>query len=177
LVHVTFTTQRKACLPFHINSIHLPQQDVKYLGLHLDWRLTWHKHIFTKQKQLEMMLTSMHWLLGQKSKLSTSNKIFIYKVIFKPIWTYGIHQWGMGSTSNIEILEHYQSEVVCVIIGAPWYVLNVVIRKDLQTPTVKEEIRHYSSQHSVRLSVHQNDLVVNLMAQPDNTRRLQRHSK
>jgi hypothetical protein len=29
----------------------------------------------------------------------------------------------------------------------------------------------------VRLSVHQNDLVVNLMAQPDNTRRLQRHSK
>jgi hypothetical protein len=26
-----------------------------------------------------------------------------------------------------------------------WYVPNVVIRRDLQIPTVKEEIRHYSS--------------------------------
>jgi hypothetical protein len=28
----------------------------------------------------------------------------------------------------------------------PWYVPNTVIRSNLQTPTVKEEIRHYSSQ-------------------------------
>jgi hypothetical protein len=53
---------------------------------------------------------------------------------------------------------------------APWFVPNTVIRRDLQTPTVKEEIRHYISQYSVRLSVHPNDLVVNLMAQPGNGR-------
>jgi hypothetical protein len=40
--------------------------------------------------------------------------------------------------------------------------------------SLKEEIRHYSSQYSVRLSVHPNDLVVNLMVQPDNIRRLRR---
>jgi hypothetical protein len=40
--------------------------------------------------------------------------------------------------------------------------------KDLQTPTVQEEIRHNSSQYSARLSVHPNDFVVNLLAQPDN---------
>jgi hypothetical protein len=36
-------------------------------------------------------------------------------------------------------------------------------------PTVKEEIRHYSSQYSARLSTHPNDLIVNLIEQPDNT--------
>jgi hypothetical protein len=45
-------------------------------------------------------------------------------------------------TSNIEILEHFQSKVLCIIVDVPWYVPNVVIRTDLQTPTVKKEIRH-----------------------------------
>jgi hypothetical protein len=34
--------------PVHINNMQLPQEDVKYLGLHLDRRLTWHKQIFAK---------------------------------------------------------------------------------------------------------------------------------
>jgi hypothetical protein len=42
-------------------------------------------------------------------------------------------------------------------------------------PIVKIEISHYSSQYSARLSVHPNGPVVNLMAQPDNNRRLRRH--
>jgi hypothetical protein len=30
------------------NSLQLPQEDAKNLGLHPDRRLTWHKHIFAK---------------------------------------------------------------------------------------------------------------------------------
>jgi hypothetical protein len=41
--HITFTTRRGTCLPVHINNVQLPQtEEVKYLGLHLDRRLTWH---------------------------------------------------------------------------------------------------------------------------------------
>jgi hypothetical protein len=87
------------------------------------------------------------------------------------IW---IQQWDTASTSNVEILELFQSKVLRMIVDASWYVPNTVIRRFLQTPTVKEEIRHYSSQYSARLSGHPNDLVVNLMAKPEN-RRLRRH--
>jgi hypothetical protein len=76
-IHVTFTTPRETC-PVHINNVQLPQEDdVKYLGLHLDRRLTFHKHIFAKRKQLGITLTKMYWLLGCKSKLSTSKKLVI----------------------------------------------------------------------------------------------------
>jgi hypothetical protein len=45
---------------------------------------------------------------------------------------------------------------------------------DLQTPTIKEEIRQYISQYSARLSAHPNDLTVSLIELPDN-RRLRTH--
>jgi hypothetical protein len=116
----------------------------------------------------------MYWLLGRKTKLSTSNKLLIYKTILKPISTYGIQLSGTASTYNIEILERFQSKALRMLLDETWYVPNTVIRRDLQTPTVKEEIRRYSSQYSARLSAHPNGLVVNLMELPDN-RRLRRH--
>jgi hypothetical protein len=98
-------------------------EEVKYLGLQLDRRLTWHKHIFAKRKHLGIRLSKIYRLLDRKSKLSISNKLLAYKVIFKPIWTYGIQLWGSASISNIEILERFQREVLRMITDAPCYVL------------------------------------------------------
>jgi carbonic anhydrase len=106
--------------------------------------------------------------------LTLSGLRLIYKMILKPIWTNGKQLWGTASTSNVEILERFQSKALRMIVDAPWYMPNTIIRRDLQTPTVKEEIRRYSSQYSARLGAHPNGLVVNLMELPDN-RRLRRH--
>jgi hypothetical protein len=61
-----------------------------------------------------------------------------------------------------------------MIVDAPWLVPNTFIQRDLQIQTVKEEIRRYSSQYSVRLSAHPNGLTENLMELPDN-KGLRRH--
>jgi hypothetical protein len=174
-IHVAFTTRRETWPPVRINNVKLPQEkDIKNLGLHLDRRFTRHKHIFAKRKQLGITLTKMYCIFGRKSKLSTSNKLLIYKPILKPIWTYEIQLWGTASTSNIEILECFQSKVLCMIEDAPSYVPNTIIRRDLQIPTVKEEIRRYSFQYSASLSAHTNNIIVNLVELPDN-RRFWRH--
>jgi hypothetical protein len=61
--HATFTTRRETCPLIHINIVQFSQaEDVKYLGLHLGRRLTWHKHIFAKHKQLGITLTIISML-------------------------------------------------------------------------------------------------------------------
>jgi hypothetical protein len=75
---------------------------------------------FIRCKQLGITLTKMYWLLGRKSKLSTSNKLLIYKTILKSIWTYGIQLSGMASTFNTEILECFQTKALRMIVDAPW---------------------------------------------------------
>jgi hypothetical protein len=40
-IHLPFSTQRETCPRIHIDNVQLPQkEDIKYLGLHLDRRLT-----------------------------------------------------------------------------------------------------------------------------------------
>jgi hypothetical protein len=165
--HVTFTTRTGMCLPVLMNSLQLHCADqVKYLGLHLDRKLAWHHHIFATRNQLGLTLTKLYWLLGRSSRPSLRNKLLLYKTILKPIWTYGIQLWGTASTSNIEILERFQSKALRIIVDAPWYVPNNHICRDLQITSVKEEIRRYSSQYSARLSTHPNDQILTLMELP-----------
>ena len=49
--HITFTLNRETCPAVTLNGQYIPQRETaKYLGIHLDRRLTWQKHIFTKRK-------------------------------------------------------------------------------------------------------------------------------
>jgi hypothetical protein len=75
----------------------------------------------------------------------------------------------------IEIAERFQSKALHMTVDAPWYVPNTVSQRAPQIPIGKEETRRYSSQYSALLSAHPNDVVGNLMEQPDKNRSLQRH--
>jgi hypothetical protein len=93
----------------------------------------------TKRKQLDLKLRNLYWIIGHKSLLSLENKLLVYKVILKPVWTYGIQLWGTASNSNLKILARFQLKVLRIITGAPWYMPNTIIKRDLQIPTVKQE--------------------------------------
>lgn len=176
--HVTFTLRRDTCPPVTLNNEELPQDDnAKYLGMHLDRRLTWQKHIWTKRKQLDLKLRSMYWLIGRHSQMTTQSKLTIYKAILKPIWTYGIQLWGTASNSNIEILERFQTKTLRAIFNIPFYISNKIIYLDLKVPTVKQEITKYSNNYQKRLSKHKNELALRLSGdQSLQYKRLKRHS-
>jgi ferric iron reductase protein FhuF len=104
----------------------------------------------------------LYWLLGRRSKLNLSNKLLIYKVAIEPLWNYGFKYEGAASTSNIEILERSESKALSLIAYAPWYVPNAIIRRHLQVPFVKEEIRSLRAQYYAGLCTQPNLLATQL---------------
>lgn len=174
-VHVTFITSGETCPPVNLNDHPIPQaEDDKYLGVYLDRRLTWKKHIFTKRKQLGRQLSKMYWILGRRFELSLGNKILIYKSILKPVWTYGIQLWGTAANSNLEILQRFQPKMLRIIVDVPWFVTNESLHRDLKMPTIKEEIKNLAIRYRDRLEIHPNAYSVGLMKEDGSVRRLKR---
>lgn len=162
-VQVTFTLRRGDCPPVKLDGAALPNKDsVRYLGVYLDRRLTWNKHLKTKRVELNIRYKNLHWILGRNSKLSTDNKLLIYNVVLKPIWMYAIQLWGSCSNSNLNIIQRMQNSILRSISQAPWFIRNTEIHEQLRISTVKEEINNVSSSYAKKLEMHPNELAAKL---------------
>lgn len=169
--HVTFTLKKETCPAVKLNGVTIPQtNEAKYLGVHLDRRLTWRRHIEAKRTYLKLKAINIHWLIHKRSKLKLELKVMLYKAILKPIWTYGIQLWGSASISNIELIQRAQSKILRAITGAPWFVRNQNIHSDLNIPMVKDEISSIKKKYSDKLKVHPNYLARNLLLSTNFTR-------
>lgn len=176
-VQVTFTLNQGTCSPITINQTEIPQEDTaKYLGIYLDRRLTWKKHIQTKRKALDIQLNKMKFLIHPRSGLCMENKLLIYKCILKPIWTYGIQLWGTASNSNVDILQRFQSKTIRKISNAPWYITNNQLHRELNIPPIKDEIKNHLAKYKTRIAQHPNALAANLMRNTNTFTRLQRRA-
>jgi hypothetical protein len=159
--HVTFSLRRGNCPHLTYNWIVIPQANIaKYLGLHLNRRLTWNYHITALQKHLDLRTKDLHWIIGKHSPLSLNNKLLNYKVMVKPVWTYGIELWGCASPSNIATIQRYQSKMLRLITNAPWFVTNQTLHQDLCTEKVETEFRKKVAAHYRTLTEHPNPLTV-----------------
>ena len=71
--------------------------------------------------------------------------------------------WGTASPSNVEKLQRRQSKILRIITGAPWYVRNSNIHKDLNVPFVREEIKKATTNYAKKLLNHHNRLARDLL--------------
>ena len=157
--HVTFTLNRGTSPRISLNGVFVPQVDeVKYLGIHLDRRLTWRKHIEAKKKQINLKAASLHWLIAHQSPLQLEYKVLLYNQVIKLVWTYGLELYGNASSSNIEIIQRAQSKILRIMTGAPWFVRNENIHKDLNISEVKTEFAKIREKHITKLQSHVNPL-------------------
>lgn len=162
---VTFTLNKKTCPQITLNQVPVPQSDrVRYLGIHLDRRLTWKHHVEKKKAQIKLKMESLNYLISARSPISLNLKVQLYRAIIKPIWLYGCELWQSASSSVIEIIQRQQNRALRIMTGAPWYVRNHNIHKDLDVQPVKDEIALVCKRYRQRVTIHPNPLARDLLA-------------
>ncbi|KAG5895938.1 hypothetical protein JTB14_016340 [Gonioctena quinquepunctata] len=134
-------------------------EQVKYLGVTLDRRLTWRPHVNIVRDKIVRKICAPYPLINRKSKLSLKNKVTIYKMMFRPVILYASAAWGQICRSSIGILERAQMRVLRMITNAPWYVRNNRILEDLNLPSNRSIIRERNQKVFDCAIVHENPLV------------------
>lgn len=68
-------------------------QVIKYLGLILDPKLTFSRHVDSIIVKTDKMIKCLYPLINRGSKLCHSNKILLYKSLFRPTISYASQIW------------------------------------------------------------------------------------
>jgi ribonucleases P/MRP protein subunit RPP40 len=106
--HVTFST-KKAPLSYNYTfSDGKPikvAENIKYLGLHLNSRLSWDLHIKSVTKKA---LTALYFLKRNFYKAQQDTKSTLYKTIIRPILEYGCTVWDPHQITYIASLDRVQ---------------------------------------------------------------------
>ena len=105
--------------------------------MHLDWRIIWRVHIEKKREPIDIVHRKLNWILRKKSRTDLETKTIIYKAIIKPIWTYGLQLWGSARQTNLQVINRCQTEIIRSILGAPKFISNATILKDMRVNNVK----------------------------------------
>ena len=162
------------CPPVFFENQIIPQKnETKYLGLHLDKKLSWEPHLRIKRNILTSRLKQLYRLVNRNSKLPISSKLLLYKSLLKPIWTYGIQIFGTAKNSHIKKIQVFQSKYLRLISGAPYYVSNKTLHTDFKLKFVKDVAKEHYQKFFRKLNNHTNPLVqaLNSNTLPGNPRR------
>lgn len=142
---------------------------VNYLGVTLDKKLNWCKHIQNQIVKANKKRAILYPLINRKSKLTLSNKLLIYKQYIRPTLTYACVAWCQTSNANIHKIQIYQNKILRQITNSPWYIRNRDIRHDTKTETVRNHIKARQQTFFENLPAHPNPLLHDAFAQVPNT--------
>ena len=117
------------------------QTSYKYLGVYLDSNLTWRLHISETCRKVRSALAQMRPLLAGNSRLSTNNKLLLYKSCIRPIMTYGSSIWGTAADFHLRKLQVAQNKALRSFIRFPSYVRLEILHRDLNIKPFLELIQ------------------------------------
>ena len=122
----------------------VPTNSVKYLGVHLDSRLTYRHHIKQALRKAYSVLKKIYSLMVKNSPVQTKNKRLIYTSILRPVVMYAAPVWCATAPTNIKSLQVFQNKCLRLAFNRDRYERISNLHNDAQLPLISEYIREIS---------------------------------
>jgi len=116
-------TRTVTCSAVYLNGTRIPRaNDVKYLGVHLDRKLNWKKHIISKRKHLGLKLSKIYWQKVTTVTRKQNTIIQNYTEIYLDIW-YAIvgHGCKLQYRDTAKILQSKILKIITNAVRHKWY--------------------------------------------------------
>ncbi|GBP51272.1 RNA-directed DNA polymerase from mobile element jockey [Eumeta japonica] len=157
--------KRKEVVPyksrtFRVNNSPIPwNHKYKYLGITLDKHLHFKDHIKRVRQNVQLYLSRLNGMIVKKSKMSLRNKCTLYKVCIWPVMTYAVPVFAHADPKALHQLQILQNNFCRRVSGAPWYVRNDTLHRDLELPTISKYMKDMSKKFFDTAANHPNPLL------------------
>lgn len=85
------------------------KSEARYLGVMLDKRLTFKKHVDHVIQRSGVCLKSIYSILNWRSRLNVRNKVLLYKMVIRPILLYACPAWGQCADTHLRRVQVTQN--------------------------------------------------------------------
>lgn len=125
---------------------------IKYLGVTIDKKLRFGTHIQHSLEKSHKAVRILYSMFNRKSHLSTTNKILLYKVAIRPIFTYAGPIVANIAKTHIRKLQIFQNKTIKTILKVPHRTSTSLIHEDTQIEMVDDFMQHQYAKFQQKLS-------------------------
>lgn len=159
---ILFTAKRKIPHNIKIRHTSVPySSSVKYLGVHLDKRLTYAEHVKVTNKKALSKLGRYYNLFKSRS-LSTKLKLLIYTAIIRPTLTYAAPIWHTSAKTRLQKLQTTQNKCIRLATNSPFRTKISQLHAEYAVETIDEYIHKLAHKFNSKLPTHPNELIHDL---------------
>lgn len=130
-----------------------------YLGVKIDSNLNFRAHIEQTNTKALRCFRALYPILAPKSKMSTKNKLIIYKTIIRPIITYGSSVWMNAAKTHLKALQVTQNKCLKTILRLPWRYPTSLLHNHANLPTLENLFSEINTNFLEKCSTSQYGLI------------------
>lgn len=118
-------------VPFLLNDSEIEwENEAKYLGCVIDRKLTMKSHVEYVMNRTQNAVKILYPLIHRKSKLSTQNKVLLFKTCLRPIYTYACPLFSSIARSHLLKLQRLQNKILKMIFDLPWHTPTITLHEE-----------------------------------------------